>query len=241
MSLAATLHGLWLQLPRFYSVANILLFARAMLNTVALSVIGGAIGFLAGFLLAVLRMRRIVDILPLRLVASSYVEVFRRIPFLIKLLCIFFGFQYLGLQAPLFVVALVTVALSATAFASELIRLGLQSVHANQIDAAQAMNFGRMQLLFIVMLPQSWRVILPPMVGYLAGFVKSTSIASQVGVMELTYAAKIMNTKGFSAVLCFGTVLILYFAICYPLSLVGAWLEQRLDPQHHSFEIVQTP
>ena len=59
--------------------------------------------------------------------------------------------------------------------------------------------------------------------------------------MELTYAAKIMNTKGFSAVLCFGTVLILYFAICYPLSLVGAWLEQRLDPQHHSFEIVQTP
>ena len=241
MSLAATLHGLWLQLPRFYSVANILLFARAMLNTVALSVIGGAIGFLAGFLLAVLRMRRIVDILPLRLIASFYVEVFRRIPFLIKLLCIFFGFQYLGLQASLFVVALVTVALSATAFASELIRLGLQSVHANQIDAAQAMNFGRMQLLFIVMLPQSWRVILPPMVGYLAGFVKSTSIASQVGVMELTYAAKIMNTKGFSAVLCFGTVLILYFAICYPLSLVGAWLEQRLDPQHHSFEIVQTP
>ena len=241
MSFAATLHGLWLQLPRFYSAYNILLFAEAMLNTVALSVIGGAVGFLAGFLLAVLRMRRIVDILPLRLIASWHVEVFRRIPFLIKLLCIFFGFQYLGLQAPLFVVALVTVALSATAFASELIRLGLQSVHANQIDAAQAMNFGRLQLLFIVMLPQSWRVILPPMVGYLAGFVKSTSIASQVGVMELTYAAKIMNTKGFSAVLCFGTVLILYFAICYPLSLIGAWLEQRLDQQRHPFEIVQTP
>ena len=50
-----------------------------------------------------------------------------------------------------------------------------------------------------------------------------------------------MNTKGFSAVLCFGTVLILYFAICYPLSLIGAWLEQRLDQQRHSFEIVQTP
>ena len=241
MSLAATLHGLWLQLPRFYSYYNILLFARAMLNTVALSVIGGAIGFLAGFLLAVLRIRRIIDIPPLRLIASCYVEVFRRIPFLIKLLCIFFGFQYLGLQAPLFVVALVTVALSATAFASELIRLGLQSVHPNQIDAAQSMNFGSMQLLFMVMLPQSWRVILPPTVGYLAGFVKSTSIASQVGVLELTYAAKIMNTKGFSAVLCFGTVLILYFAICYPLSLIGAWLEQRLDQQRHSFEIVQTP
>jgi polar amino acid transport system permease protein len=136
---------------------------------------------------------------------------------------------------------LVTVALSATAFASELIRAGLQSVHANQIDAAQAMNFGRLQLLFMVMLSQSWRVILPPSVGYLAGFVKSTSIASQVGVLELTYAAKIMNTKGFSALLCFGTVLLLYFAICYPLSLLGGWLEQRLDQRRHPFEIVQTP
>jgi polar amino acid transport system permease protein len=241
VSFAATLHGLWLQLPRFYSYYNILLFAQAMLNTVALSVIGGAIGFLAGFILAVLRINSIIDMVPLRLVATLYVEVFRRIPFLIKLLCIFFGFQYLGLQAPLFVVALVTVALSATAFASELIRSGLQSVHANQIDAAQAMNFGRLQLLFMVMLPQSWRVILPPTVGYLAGFVKSTSIASQVGVMELTYAAKIMNTKGFSAVLCFGTVLILYFAVCYPLSLLGGWLEQRLDQRRRPFEIVQTP
>lgn len=235
------LHGLWQQLPRFYSLYNILLFCQAMLNTVALSLIGGAIGFLAGFVLAVLRIPRIIDMMPLRLVATLYVEVFRRIPFLIKLLCIFFGFQYLGLQAPLFVVALVTVALSATAFASELIRSGLQSVHANQIDAAQAMNFGRFQLLFMVMLPQSWRIILPPTVGYLAGFVKSTSIASQVGVLELTYAAKIMNTKGFSALLCFGTVLILYFAICYPLSLLGGWLEQRLDQRRHPFEIVQTP
>jgi polar amino acid transport system permease protein len=241
VSFAATLHGLWLQIPRFYSYYNILLFGQAMLNTVGLSVIGGAIGFIAGFVLAVFRIPRIIDIMPLRLVATLYVEVFRRIPFLIKLLCIFFGFQYLGLQAPLFVVALVTVALSATAFASELIRAGLQSVHANQIDAAQAMNFGRTQLLFMVMLPQSWRVILPPTVGYLAGFVKSTSIASQVGVMELTYAAKIMNTKGFSALLCFGTVLVLYFAICYPLSLLGGWLEQRLDQRGNDFEIVQTP
>ena len=89
------------------------------------------------------------------------------------------------------------------------------------------MNFGRIQLLFTVMLPQSWKVILPPTVGYLVGFVKSTSIASQVGVLELTYAAKIMNTKGFSAMLCFGTVLILYFAICYPLSLFGGLAERR--------------
>ncbi len=225
----AVLHGLLLEAPRFYTYYNVLLLGQALLATVALSVLGGAAGFLAGGVLAVLRTRRLVDAAPLRILATLYVEVFRRIPFLVKLLCIFFGLQYLGLQTPMFVVALLTVTVSASAFAAELVRAGLESVHPNQVDAAEAMNLSRAQVLFSVMLPQSWRVIVPPAVGYLAGFVKSTSIASQVGVLELTYAAKLMNTKGFSALICFGTVLVLYFLVCYPLSLGGAWLERRLD------------
>ncbi len=239
--MADLLHGIVLEAPRFFSYYNMLLFGQALLNTVGLSLIGGAIGFVAGGLLAVIRTKRLGAPLPLRLLATLYVEIFRRIPFLVKLLCVFFGFQYIGLQAPLFVVALVTVSLSALAFAAELVRAGLQSVHANQVDAAEVMNFSRVQILLRVMLPQSWPVILPPAVAYLAGFVKSTSIASQVGVMELTYAAKIMNSKGFSAILCFGTVLVLYFAVCYPLSLSGAWLERRLDRGRRPFQIVQTP
>ena len=215
------------ELPRFFSPYNLLLFGEALLQTVALSVLGGAIGLLLGGTLAVLRTRRLVDVLPARLLAALYVEIFRRIPFLVKLLCVFFGFQLAGLQEPMFVVALVTVALSATAFAAELFRAGLDSVHANQIDAAEAMNFSRAQILFTVMLPQAWKIMIPPTIGYLIGFIKSTSIASQVGVLELTYAAKIMNTKGFSALLCFGTILILYFALCYPLSVLGAWAERR--------------
>jgi polar amino acid transport system permease protein len=214
--------------PRFFSPYNLLLFGEAMLQTVGLSVIGGAIGVVLGGMLAILRIRRLIDFWPARILATLYVEIFRRIPFLVKLLCVFFGFQLAGLQAPMFVVALTTVSLSATAFAAELVRGGLASVHAQQIDAAEAMNFSRAQILFGVMLPQAWKVMIPPMIGYLIGFIKSTSIASQVGVLELTYAAKIMNTKGFSAILCFGTILVLYFALCYPLSLFGAWAERRV-------------
>jgi polar amino acid transport system permease protein len=214
--------------PRFFTIYNVILFGQAMLQTLGLSLIGGLIGVVLGGSLAVLRTRRLVDFLPARIAATLYVEIFRRIPFLIKLLCVFFGFQLAGLQAPMFVVALTTVSLSATAFAAELVRTGLESVHPNQIDAAEAMNFSRPQILFTVMLPQAWKVMIPPMIGYLIGFIKSTSIASQVGVLELTYAAKIMNTKGFSAILCFGTILVLYFALCYPLSLLGAWAERRL-------------
>ncbi len=213
--------------PRFYSHYNLLLFGQALLQTVGLSLGGGAIGLAAGAGLAVLRLPRLVRLLPARVLATLYVELFRRIPFLVKLLCVFFGFQLLGWQAPLFIVALTAVSLSATAFSAELVRTGLESVHANQIDAAEAMNFSRPQILLRVMLPQAWPVMIPPMIGYLIGFIKSTSIASQLGVLELTYAAKIMNTKGFSAILCFGTILVLYFLLCYPLSLLGAWAERR--------------
>ena len=233
--------GLVLEAPRFFTYYNAVLFGQALLGTVGLAVIGGAVGFVVGGILAAIRMPRLGAPMPLRRAAALYVETFRRIPFLVKLLCVFFGFQYLGLQAPLFVVALVTVSVSASAFAAELVRAGLVSVHANQVDAAEVMNLSPAQTLFSIMLPQAWPVILPPTVGYLAGFVKSTSIASQVGVLELTYAAKIMNSKGFSAILCFGTVLVLYFAICYPLSLCGAWLERRLDRGRRPFITVQTP
>jgi polar amino acid transport system permease protein len=68
---------------------------------------------------------------------------------------------------------------------------------------------------------------------YSVGLVKSTSIASQIGVVELTYAAKILNQKGFSAAICFGTILILYFILCYPLNLFASHLERRLAPSRH--------
>lgn len=84
-----------------------------------------------------------------------------------------------------------------------------------------------------VILPQAWRIIIPPSMTYSVGLVKSTSIASQIGVFELTYAAKILNQKGFSAGICFGTILLLYFALCYPLNLMATRLEPKLAPSRH--------
>ena len=92
---------------------------------------------------------------------------------------------------------------------------------------------GGLAALRRVVLPQAWRVIIPPSMTYAVGLVKSTSIASQIGVLELTYAAKILNQKGFSAGICFGSILVLYFALCWPLNLFAAHLESRLDPSRH--------
>jgi len=115
-----------------------------------------------------------------------------------------------------------------TAFIAEIIRAGLESVHQNQWDTAMAMNFNLLQSLFLVIIPQAWKVILPPVFSFFLVFIKDTALASQIGVIELTYAGKMLNNKGFSPALAFGTILLLYFALSYPLARFGKWMEVRI-------------
>ena len=219
--------------PRFFGYYNLIFLGRAFLTTLGLSVVGCGLGFAAGFVLAVLRHRRIVRFAPLRWAVALYVEVFRRIPFLVKLMVVFFAFQLSARDVSLFTVAATTVALSAAAFSAENVRAGLESIQRTQWEAAEAMNMGGLAALRMVVLPQAWPLIIPPSMTYSVGLIKNTSIASQIGMVELTYAAKVLNGKGFSAAICFGTILLLYFVLCYSLNVAAAWIERRLAQRRH--------
>ena len=95
------------------------------------------------------------------------------------------------------------------------------------------MNFSLLETIRYVVLPQAWRIILPPAFGFFVMFIKDTALASQIGVVELTYVGKVLNNKGFSAALSFGAILIVYFAISYPLARFGALLEDKLASPRH--------
>ena len=90
------------------------------------------------------------------------------------------------------------------------------------------LNFSRTQLLRHVIVPLSWPVVLPPIVVFMVGFIKDTSLVSQIGVFELTYRGRELNNMGFSGIFVFGTVAILYFVMSYPLSKLGERLERKL-------------
>ena len=97
-----------------------------------------------------------------------------------------------------------------------------------QIDAARAMNLSRWQTTVQVVLPQAWPVIVPPAIAFAVSFIKDTALVSQIGVFELTFRAKDLNNQGYSGILVFGTVALFYFALSFPLSLLGQHLEKRL-------------
>jgi polar amino acid transport system permease protein len=226
-------HGVIAQLPRFLTWYNAAFLLQAAAYTLALSAVGSVVGILAGGAIAVLRRTRGWALAPLRGLGTLYVELFRRIPFLVTLLLVFYATQLSGTEMPLFAIGAIAVSLISTAYLAEIVRAGLASVHPNQWHSAAVANFSFLQTLRLVVIPQAWPVVLPPAFGFFIMFLKDTALASQIGVVELTYAGKTLNNRGFAPVLTFGAVLLLYFAMSYPLTLLGRRLEVLVARPRH--------
>jgi len=204
------------------------LLLEGFLTTMILALTGGIAGFVLGFAAALLRITDTRSMAPLRAALLVYCLVFRRIPFLVTLMLVFFASQSLEVNLSTLTVAAISLGLIAAAYLCEITRGGLQSVHVNQWQAARALNFSYWQALRHVIVPQAWRVILPPTFGFLVMFIKDTALASQIGVMDLTAAGKTLANKGISAPLVYGAILMLYFLLSYPLSRLGKRVERRL-------------
>lgn len=216
------------EIPNFFSYWNIIFLIKAMGVTFLLTLFGCLFGFGFGLTFAIIRKSETKMMLPFRVIVVFFTEIFRRVPFLVSLLLIFYIFQIFQITDSLFIVALVSVCLIATAFIGEIIRSGIESINPAQWDAARAMNFSYLEILREIIFPQAWKVILPPAFAFFILFIKDTALASQIGVMELTFAGKVLNNKGFSPVLVFGTILILYFILSFPLDRFGKYMEQKI-------------
>ena len=216
------------QIPRFFSGPNLTLLLEAAGLTLAMTLVGCLIGFGLAFVLVYLRQTPGLLALPLRWICIAYVEVFRRIPFIVVIYLVLFFIQALTPDASLFTIAVIAICLYAVAYTADIIRGGLESVALTQVEAAQAMNLSRLQTDFYIVLPQAWPVIIPPAIAFAVSFIKDTALVSQVGVFELTFRGKELNNQGYSGLLVFGTIAFCYFLLSFPLSMLGQHLEKRL-------------
>jgi polar amino acid transport system permease protein len=221
------------QIPAFFTYYNVMLLLSGIGATISLTVIGCGAGFIFGSMIALVRTARALWLLPLKAVLIAYVEFFRRIPFLVILFIVLFAAQAVSPTISLFGIAAISICLLSTAYLSEIIRAGIESVPRPQVEAAEVMNFGRGMTLRHVVLPQAWKVILPPATSFVIMFIKDTSLASQMGVAELMFTGKTLANRGFSSVLVYGVILTLYFVLSYPLSRFAAFMETRLATTEH--------
>src|SRR5262249_19016168 len=114
------------------------------------------------------------------------------------------------------------------AYMSEVFRSGIQSVPATQREAATTIGLSHFQTLRFVILPQAIRTVLPPIVNYLLMLFKDTSLLSVITIQELLFSGLLLASSTYKHHIILTEVALIYFVICYPVSLLATFLENRL-------------
>ncbi|MBO0903726.1 amino acid ABC transporter permease [Jiella sonneratiae] len=199
-----------------------------LLNTVILSLLTYLFGGLVGLAVA---LGRISPSKPVRLVASTYIQIIQGIPLLVLMGFGFFGPSILGFgNVSALAAATIAMSIYSSAYLGEIWRGCLQAVAKPQWEAAECLGLSRVQRMTRIIIPQAVRIAIPPTVGFMVQIIKNTSVASLVvGYGELTYNAKIINNATFQPFVYFGLAGILYFLVCYPLSELSRMMERRLN------------
>lgn len=200
----------------------LLLSARWTLLLALVAFVGGG---LLGLVVAALR---VAPAAWLQRVAAGYISFVQSTPILIQLFMVYYGTAFLNLRPDPWSAAALTFVLNSAAFFGEIFRGAIEGVAKGQWEAARSLGFRYVGTLRLVVLPQAALLSLPPTVGLMVQIVKGTSVASLIGLAELSRTATAINTVTFEPILVFGSVSAIYFAMCWPLSLLGSWLERRL-------------
>jgi polar amino acid transport system permease protein len=193
--------------------------------TLLLSAVAFAGGAVGGLLVA---LARVAKVAPLRYGALGFIRLFQGTPLLMQLFLVYFGLSILGYGINPWVAAALALTLHASAFLGEIWRGCIEAVPAGQSEASWALGLGYYDRMASVVLPQAARIAVAPTVGFLVQLIKGTSLASIIGFVELTRAAQIVNNATFRPFLIFSIVAVVYFLMCWPLSLYSRRMERKL-------------
>ena len=211
---------------REFSISEVWFLVQAVRWTLLLTVMAFLGGGTAGLMIAIMRVakRNVV-----RALASGYIKVFQGTPLLMQLYLVYFGSNLLGFRPDAWVSAALGLTFYSSAFLGEIWRGCIQAIPLSQWEGGQALSFSHWLQLRLIILPQAFRIAIPPTVGFLVQILKGTSLASIIGFTELTRAAQMVNNATFRPFIVYALVAALYFILCWPLSLLSQRLERRLD------------
>jgi polar amino acid transport system permease protein len=194
--------------------------------TLILSALSFVLGAVAGFAVMLARISRFRAV---RALTAFYIGSIQGIPLLILLFVVYFGVGIFGINVPPLVAAGLALMVYVSAFLGEIWRGSVQSIEKTQWEASECLGLSRWQSLILVVIPQAVRLSLPATVGFLVQVIKSTSLASVVGFVELTRAGQILNNSLFQPFLVFALVGGFYFLLCFPLSRWSRAMERKLN------------
>jgi polar amino acid transport system permease protein len=208
--------------------SNAQAFADGARVTVELTLVSGAAGIVLGIVAALGKLSRVP---PVRWIASFYVWVIRGTPLLIQVFFAYFALPQLlpFLKLEEFGWACVALSLNVGAYNAEAIRSGLLAVPRGQLEAARSLGMNRWFTFIDVTLPQAFKIALPPLVNNVVALLKDSSLASVIGLVELTNTADLLRAKTYLPIPSLVTSAAIYLLLTTVMTHFSGAVERRFD------------
>lgn len=201
---------------------NLLLAMRWTVGLSLIAFIGG------GVVAATLLVLRLTGKSFVARIVQLYVQLFQGTPLLLQLFLVYFGLSMFGLETTAMVAASVCLVLYTSAYLTEIWRGAVESVARGQWEASASLALSFSEQMRYVIVPQAVRLGIAPTVGFMVQVVKATALTSVIGFVEMTRAGQIITNATFQPFAVYGSVALMYFALCFPLSWYSRHLENRL-------------
>ena len=209
-----------------FGLVHIYFLLQGAVWTLVLSLCAFLGGGLMGLVLALCRVSGNPII---RGASAAYVQVIQGVPLLVIMFVGYFGLPAIGVPVSPLLAASLSMTVWVGAYLGEFWRGSIQTVHKSQWEAAECLALSRVQRMFKVIIPQAIRNATPGTVGFMVQIVKNTSLASAVSFVELTRAGQLINNSTFQPFITFVIVALIYFVMCFPLSVLSRRLELRMS------------
>jgi glutamate transport system permease protein len=202
-------------------------YVLALLTTWKLTVLAFALAFVIGVVITVMRVS---PIRPLRIAGDFYVQIFRNIPGAALLILLVYALPYLKLVWSYFTCVLIATALIPSAFCSEYLMSGINTIQVGQIEAARSLGMSFLQIVCKVVIPQALRSSVLPLTNLLVATMLTTALASQVPMnpMELTGIVSHINTHAVGGVTAFLISAVLYCATAVVIGQIGNRIDRKV-------------
>lgn len=206
------------------------IFLSGLAMTLVLAVLAVILGTLLGFIPALMRVsgHKILSV-----IATTYVEVIRGTPLLVQVLLIYAfikvpAIDFLGIELSSFIPGMLALFINSSAYVSEVIRGGINSVSKGQVEASMSLGLSKKVTFIKIILPQAIKNIMPQLGNEFVTMIKETSIFMYLGIAELMYSAQIIRTQTYQVKEAYIVVAVLYLALTFPTSRLMAYFEKRL-------------
>lgn len=209
-----------------YSWINIRFLLEGLWITIEVSVISIIISFILGTFLGILRY---ANIKYFSAIVGFIIDIIRNLPLLLIIFFTYFGLPNIGIKPEIIPAAIMALSIFESAMVAEIVRSGINSIDYGQTEGALANGLTKWQALRIIVLPQAIKNMMPALISQFISLVKDTSLATIIVLPELMYHAQIIygqNTNYIAPM--FVALAILYFIVCYSLSLFAHYLHKHI-------------